>query len=247
VDAETPVAEWFKRHGAKVLPVYQYNGDGAPKLEAFSSADSEVLPDLLLARRGILEFVEVKLKARASETYVRSGQKETGISQRLFEHYMRVRKSSGARVYISFVQEEEGIVTCDDIDNLKSHQNMRRYDGDKMDLGGMLFWPLYELTQIATLEDVRQGRTPTRRTPKPLTKEELQYVNAKRCSEPDPKKGFIVREPYNNLYGRYKVLRRVDGLFVVHDPEEWPPNGPVFWRESEARLYAQLLSENKIE
>lgn len=245
-DAEIPVADWFKRHGAKLLPVFRYNADGAPKLEAFSAAESEVLPDLLLARKGLLEFVEVKLKSRGSETRMRGGQKETGIGQRLFGEYMRVRKSSGARVYLAFVQEEEGVVTCDDIEVLDVHPDRRRYDGDKMDPGGMFFWPLSDLTTIATVEDVRCGRAPTRRAPVPLTAAELGAANDRRCREPSPPKGgFIVREPADNVYGRFKVLRRVDGLFVVHDPQQWPPDGPVFWTEADARLWAQRLTEDR--
>lgn len=49
---------------------------------------------------------------------------------------------------------------------------------------------------------------------------------------------ILVREPPDNRYGRYKVLKRTDGKFVVHDSEQWPPNGRVFETEKEARDHA---------
>jgi len=52
----------------------------------------------------------------------------------------------------------------------------------------------------------------------------------------------MIREPKDNLYGRFKLLQRTDGLFVVHDTEEWPPNGPVFRDEGAARAHAQSMS-----
>jgi hypothetical protein len=51
--------------------------------------------------------------------------------------------------------------------------------------------------------------------------------------------GALVREPENNAYGRFRVLMRSDGRFVVLDPNLWPPNGPVFDAEADARSWAQ--------
>lgn len=55
--------------------------------------------------------------------------------------------------------------------------------------------------------------------------------------------GAVVREPSDNVIGRFKILRRTDGLFVVHDPEAWPPNGPVFDEENKARRWASSLAD----
>jgi len=45
-------------------------------------------------------------------------------------------------------------------------------------------------------------------------------------------------EPKNNTYGRWRVLARTDGRFIVHDPSVWPPPpsaGRLFASESDAR------------
>ncbi len=50
----------------------------------------------------------------------------------------------------------------------------------------------------------------------------------------------VMREPPDNLYGgRFKVLPRTDGLYVVRDLEQWPPKGPVFRTLEEARASAE--------
>jgi uncharacterized protein YlaI len=77
-----------------------------------------------------------------------------------------------------------------------------------------------------------------------LTPEQADEANRNWCARATaPKGGYVIHEPANNLYGRFKVLRRVDGFFIVHDPEEWPPNAPVFHEEAKARTYAQRRSE----
>ena len=58
----------------------------------------------------------------------------------------------------------------------------------------------------------------------------------------DAKRRLHIKEPKDNVYGRFKVLQRTDGLFLVHDTEEWPPNGPVFRSEDEARDHAKVRS-----
>ncbi len=75
--------------------------------------------------------------------------------------------------------------------------------------------------------------------PGALTPAELAAANAAACKRSTPKGGHTIKEPKDNVYGRFKLLQRTDGLFVVHDTEEWPPNGPVFRSEDEAREHAQ--------
>ena len=51
--------------------------------------------------------------------------------------------------------------------------------------------------------------------------------------------GAVVKEPADNVIGKYKILRRTDGLFVASDTTVWPPNGAVFDEESAARAFAR--------
>ena len=152
---ERAVARWLQARGSLILPVYDYSGLGegkAPKLEAFTVADSLVTPDLLVARRGVLVWVEVKYKHHADLTR-KTGLLETGISLRLWREYHRVREVSGTRVFLAFAHESEDVLTCDEIETLCS-LSPREYDGPKMGRGGMVFWPLSRLHRIASFAEV---------------------------------------------------------------------------------------------
>jgi len=82
----------------------------------------------------------------------------------------------------------------------------------------------------------------------PLTAKELAEANKKICSVRRPA-STVVREPPDNVYGRYKVLQRIDGLFVAHDTKRVSKgdlgNGVVFWTENGARTWAKLASAPK--
>jgi hypothetical protein len=82
--------------------------------------------------------------------------------------------------------------------------------------------------------------------PGALSPDQLAAANATARSRSTSKGGNMVKEPKDNVYGRFKLLQRTDGLFVVHDTEEWPPNGPVFHSEDEAREHAQAKSRTAV-
>ena len=54
----------------------------------------------------------------------------------------------------------------------------------------------------------------------------------------------IIPEPTDNVFGPFKVLMRVDGLFAVHNSRAWPPNGPVFSSLNEARQHAAAAASS---
>jgi hypothetical protein len=152
---ERDVAAWLMRRGCRILPVYDYSGLGenkAPKLQAFSAQDSLITPDLLVARRGLLQWCEVKWKDHAEHTIL-TNEYETGIGQYLFAQYRLVKHVSGARVFIVFAHRQENVITCNELDDLSSI-GARAYNEDKMDRGGMWFWPLRKLHVLAKYDDV---------------------------------------------------------------------------------------------
>jgi hypothetical protein len=51
----------------------------------------------------------------------------------------------------------------------------------------------------------------------------------------------VIKQPDDNLYGRFKVLVRTDGLYIVFDPTKWPPTSPVYRTELDARIAALIL------
>ena len=156
--AERAVARWIMGKGGLILPVYDYSGADekkAPKLEAFSTTDSLVTPDLLVARKGLLSWVEVKWKQRADE-YRKAKSIDTGISRRLWSQHQHVRTATGAKVWICFAHQQENVLTCDEIETLQQLQypgqkepGPRLYAGPHMGYYGMVFWPLAKLRPIA--------------------------------------------------------------------------------------------------
>jgi hypothetical protein len=78
--------------------------------------------------------------------------------------------------------------------------------------------------------------------PGQLTPKQLAAANAAAMKRPAPSGQHIIREPAHNTYGRIKVLRRTDGLFVLHELHEIGrpgsgAHGAVF-REEAARTAA---------
>lgn len=155
---ELAVASHLMTKGWSILPVYDCSGqqdDKAPRLHAFSASDSVVLPDLLLARGGLMRWVEVKFKTEAPKTHC-TGYYETGISVRHWEHYHRAEKESGAVVFISFAHQTEDVVTCNSLRELRTlwPQKYPRYSPNGPDPGGSLFWPLEKLRRVAALSEI---------------------------------------------------------------------------------------------
>lgn len=153
---ERAVAAWLmKRNGCSVLPVYDYSGlsqDKAPKLQAFSSADSLVCPDLLVARRGLLTWVEVKWKT-ACIHWRKTSQDQTGIDRRLFDQYVRVAAVTGARVFLMFCHREPDVVTCDDLASLAVAKG-RRDSVRSSTMPAMISWPIDSLHRVAKFSDI---------------------------------------------------------------------------------------------
>lgn len=165
---EIAAAAWLKKRGALILPVYDYCGlanDKAPRLEAFSSSDSLVTPDLLVARKGLLSWVEVKHKSE-STWFRNKGREETGIETRLWRSYQNVAKCTGAHVWLMFLHSrgfvgdgvvKPGEVLVQDAFILASDQR----DGSMFQGGRkvpMTYFPTGLMMRIADYSDVVGAR-----------------------------------------------------------------------------------------
>lgn len=96
-----------------------------------------VLPDLLVSGRGKTFPFEVKGKLQA--TYTRkTGTLEHGIGQRSYLHYRAYQRETGLRIVLGIFEEDTGELLVRSLDRLPVP---RAYHGNKMDPGGMFFWP----------------------------------------------------------------------------------------------------------
>ena len=155
---EKRVAQWFMKTGWMVLPGYQFSGpsnDNAPVMQAFSSSESAVIPDLLVARNGVMRWVEVKLKTQATPWRNGGYRLDTGIARRHWNAYETVARATGAEVWLSFAHEFENQVTCDRIVDLASIARVD--DGERMERGGMCFFPWNELNKVGTFDEIAPG------------------------------------------------------------------------------------------
>ena len=148
---EQAVATWLMARGSSILPVYDYSGLGAnkaPKLQAFSASESLVTPDLLVARRGVTCWLEVKWKSHAFH-FRKRNEFETGIDLRLFRQYQRVREITGCKVWIVFAHRDENVVTCNEIGELDAMPSKRVSQWGSDGHPPMINWPLRHLHRLA--------------------------------------------------------------------------------------------------
>ena len=155
-EVEMAVARWLMQRGHRVLPVYDYSGlnsGKAPKLQAISSADSLICPDLLIVKGGRTIWCEVKFKTHADFTR-RTRQHETGIDLRLWNHYQQVADTSGSPVWLIFCHQCEDEIRCGSLDVLRSPNEHRIYRGSKMSHSGMVFFRYDTLHYLERLSSV---------------------------------------------------------------------------------------------
>lgn len=108
---------------------------GAPG--ARSGNNFITLPDLDVASKGHRAFVEVKYKSEASFT-IKTGRYEHGFGLRKYRMYCQAQQTYGTPVYIAVIEGKTGAVLMATLDELGVP---RIYDGNKMDAGGMAFFP----------------------------------------------------------------------------------------------------------
>ena len=129
------------KRGWYVIPSYDFSGpndDKAPKLQGLGNGF--VLPDLDISRNGKRKWAEVKTKDEA--TFTRITQKlEHGIPLRHFRDYKIVREITGCEVFLFVYEIRTGDILYASLDNPDFLATKRIYKGNKMSLGGMIFWP----------------------------------------------------------------------------------------------------------
>ena len=100
-EGEQIVASALIARGSAVSPLYQFTADCAPFL--LTRERKVILPDLTCWSDGENYFVECKRKNQWVEW---GGVYETGLNQRHFADYERVKAVTGQRVYLFFLHED---------------------------------------------------------------------------------------------------------------------------------------------
>lgn len=97
---ELVVSNYYAARGWLVMPLRLIENGGAPR--AVGLAKSFVLPDLQVARGGVVRWVEVKGKGRIVK-YQKAREFRTGIEERLWNDYLHIETESGVPGYLAMV------------------------------------------------------------------------------------------------------------------------------------------------
>jgi hypothetical protein len=136
--AEQIVATFLQQRGWYIIPSYDYSGeDGnkAPRIQGLYNGF--VLPDLDIAKVGHRKWAEVKAKGRPTFTRITQTY-DHGIGYRKWNHYRQIQQLTGCHVWLFIIEENSQLLLAESLDVLSVG---RRYEGDDMDPGGMMFWP----------------------------------------------------------------------------------------------------------
>ncbi len=108
---ESLIANWFKRQGYNILPVYEieYNTGKGPRM--FTAKFTElVAPDMMVFKYAIpINFFWVEAKHKTAFSWNRKlGVWVTGIDTRHYNDYLKVKETTGLDVLVLFLQRGGG-------------------------------------------------------------------------------------------------------------------------------------------
>lgn len=157
---ESAIAEWLKRHGYTILPVYEKILDTGKGPQLYTPDGDLVAPDLLVFRGERVLWIEAKRKT-AFSWHRNTGRWVTGIDLRHYEDYCRVADCAPWPVWLLFLHEggqakdsppgSPGGLFGNTLEHLRAHENHRH---ENWGSGGMVYWNIDELNPMAELSEV---------------------------------------------------------------------------------------------
>jgi hypothetical protein len=137
---ELAISHWLQSRGWFVIPSYDYAGDERNKPPRLKGLEKQyAIPDLDVAKSGRRLWVEVKTRARPTfNKYSRDQRLEHGFGRLMWLSYLQVRKITGTEVWVFVLEERDFCIIGNTLTKLG---DPRLYLGDKMDPGGMAFFP----------------------------------------------------------------------------------------------------------
>lgn len=137
---EEIISYYLQKSGCWIIPSYAFTDDEgeekAPRLQKFMAG--YIIPDLDVSKEGTRFWVEAKTKCAPTFTRIMQ-QFEHGIPLRHYQHYLRVQRITGCKVYLFIYEETSREILYIKLDDI--HTNHRIYSGNKMSYGGMIFFP----------------------------------------------------------------------------------------------------------
>lgn len=152
---ESQIADWLKRRGHHILPVYEIEkGQYAGPALYTSTGDKLVAPDLLVFGKGKVTWIEAKHKS--GFTWHRKTQRETtGIDLHHYFHYRRIIELVDWPVWLLFLHKgltakdslkSEAGLFGNDLYFLMRNENHRHLNHGKT---GMVYWAKDKLKKLS--------------------------------------------------------------------------------------------------
>lgn len=138
-DGEQVVKNLLIQNGWLIIPSYAYTGPGddkAPRMEGMNTY--YIIPDLDICRLGTRRWIEVKTKTEATFTSI-TQRLEHGIPLRHYYHYFEVQNATGCPVWLFVYELKTKAILYASLNALI--YSVRKYEGGKMNRGGMAFFP----------------------------------------------------------------------------------------------------------
>jgi len=157
---ESRIAQWFRRRGFSVLPVYEKEIDNGKGPRLFLPIGKLIAPDMLIFRADDCYWIEAKHKT-AFSWYRKKERWVTGIDLRHYTDYLKINEFSKWPVWLLFLHD--GGVAKDsppdspaglfggDIKYLSKNESHR---SDRWGISGMVYWAHSTLKLMANISDI---------------------------------------------------------------------------------------------
>ena len=157
---ESAIANWFKRRGYAVLPVYDVEIDSGKGPQVFLQSAELVAPDMICFKGVKVFWIEAKHKSVFTWHRI-TGRWTTGIDLHHYKDYLRVSELSPWPVWLMFLHRngytDEPPHDCPtglfggELNYLKEHEN---HQHDNWGKNGIVYWAHETLQLLAPIDEV---------------------------------------------------------------------------------------------
>jgi len=158
---ESLIANWLKRRGYSVLPVYEKEIGAGKGPQVFTANGDFIAPDLLIFGKDSVKVWWIEAKHKSAFTWHRiTSRWVTGIDLKHYQNYLTVQELSPWPVWLLFLQRDgqakdtpPGMISPTGLYGrslvyLRRHENHRHGNWGR---GGMVYWADSVLIKIADL------------------------------------------------------------------------------------------------
>lgn len=163
---ESLIANWFKRRGFHIIPIYDIEIDEGKGPQVFTASGKNLIaPDLLVFNTNKIIWIEAKHKS-AFTWHRRSEKWTTGIDMTHFLNYLKISEVSSWPVWLIFLQQNgvskdmpSGKISPSGLygENIRDLEDKVSHKFPGYGKGGMVYWAEEKLHRLADLSEVIGG------------------------------------------------------------------------------------------